>query len=289
MQELRDVLKHWAGRDAPELAAPLDDATSHALHEEALARKLEDKIAQLEAANRMLRASEEKYRRMYDNLQDVYVEASLDGTILEMSPKVATLSKGQYQREDLVGTSVDALYTDAPYGNAIQQAIRQRGQAIDLKSVFRNRDGSLVPCSVSATIVRGVGGEMKTAATWRDITGRSEADREPVDDETRFRSLFEQWFTGIVVIQDQRLVYCNPRTAEILGYALATELIGKDPLSNSAARDVAAAAEALGRMLEKEEGPVSCAFAAERQDGSIIELELQGIGEPTLAGPRSWG
>ncbi|OGA41946.1 MAG: hypothetical protein A3G26_00190 [Betaproteobacteria bacterium RIFCSPLOWO2_12_FULL_65_110] len=277
LEELRQVLKHWAGRDAPELAAPLDDATSHALHGQALARKLEDKMAQLEAVNRQLRASEEKYRRIYENLQDVYVEARLDGTILEMSPKVATLSKGQYKSEDLVGTSVDALYADAPYGDAIQEAIRQRGQAIDVKSVFRNRDGSLVPCSVSAAIVRGVDGELKTAATWRDITGRSKTDREPVDDETQFRSLLEQWFTGIVVIQDQRLAYCNPRAAEILGYASAAELIDKDPSSISAARDVAAAAEALGRMLEKEEGPVSCAFVAARQDGSIIELELQGI------------
>ena len=30
------------------------------------------------------------------------------------------------------------------------------------------------------------------------------------------------------------------------------------------------------RMLEKEAGPVSCAFATARQDGSNIELELQG-------------
>ena len=277
LEELRVVLKHWGGRKAPELAAPLDDATSHALHAEALGRKLEDKIAQLEEVNRQLRASEEKYRRIYENLQDVYVEASLDGTILEMSPKVATLSKGQYQREDLVGKSVDTLYADAPYGDAIQHAIRQRGQAIDVKSVFRNRDGSLVPCSVSATIVRGDDGEMKTAATWRDITGRGEADRESVDDDTRFRSLFEQWFTGMVVIQNHGLAYCNPRAAEILGYASAAELIGKDPVSISTVRDVVSAAEALGRMLEKEAGPVSCAFATARQDGSIIELDLQGI------------
>ena len=176
--ELRAVLQEWAGRAAPALDSPLDDATSHALHESALARKVEDKMAQLEEANRKLRESEEKYRRIYDNLQDVYVETSLDGTILEMSPKVATLSKGQYKREDLIGTSMNALCDDAHYRDAILKAIGQCGRAIDVEATFRNGDGSLIPCSVSATIVRGADGELKTIATLRDITDRKHAEQE---------------------------------------------------------------------------------------------------------------
>src|SRR5665647_291811 len=155
LRELRAVLQQWAGQAAPAPAAPLDDATSHALHELALARKLEDKMAQLEAANRSLRASEEKYRRIYDSVQDVYVEASLDGTLLDIGPQIATLSKGQYKREDLIGTSVDALYADSRDRDAILVTVKQHGRAIDMDAMFRNRDGSLIPCSVSATIVRG--------------------------------------------------------------------------------------------------------------------------------------
>jgi len=234
-------------------------------------------MAQLEAANRKQRESEEKYRRFYDNLQDVYVEAGLDGTILEMSPQVATLSKGQYKREDLIGTSVNALYADSQYRDAILEAIKQRGRAIDVDSMFRNRDGSLVPCSVSATVVRGADGELRTVATLRDITGRKQAERELIEAETRFRSLVEQWFTGIFVIQDQGLAYCNPRFVQILGYAAQAELTGKDLLSIAAENDVAATADALRRLFEEEAGPISHAFAAVRKDGSIIELELQGI------------
>ncbi len=289
LRELRAVLQQWAGRAAPAPASPLDDLTSHALHESALARKVEDKMAQLEAANRKLRESEEKYRSIYDNLQDVYVETSLDGTILEMSPQVATLSKGQYKREDLIGTSVNALCADSYFRDAILQAIKQRGRAIDVESMFRNSDGSLVPCSVSATIVRGADGELKTVATLRDITGRKQAERELVETETRFRSLVEQWFTGIFVIQDQRLAYCNPRFIQILGYASEAELIDKDLLSIPAEKVVAAAADTLRRLFEEEPDPASHAFAAVRKDGSIIELELQGIratyrGRPAIFG-----
>lgn len=172
LRELRVVLQQWAGHAAPVPAAPLDDAAARALHELALARKIEDKMAQLEAANLKLRESEERYRRIYDSLQDVYVETSLDGTILEIGPQVATLSQGQYKREDLIGSSADALYADPRDRDAILQAIKQRGRAIDVDATFRNRDGSLIPCSVSATIVRSPDYEARLVATWRDVSRR---------------------------------------------------------------------------------------------------------------------
>jgi CheY-like chemotaxis protein len=64
LRELRAVLQQWAGKPAPAPAAPLDDATIHALHESALARKLEDKITQLEAAKHKLGESEARFRSL---------------------------------------------------------------------------------------------------------------------------------------------------------------------------------------------------------------------------------
>ncbi len=288
LRELRAVLQQWTGRPAPSPPAPMDEATSHALHEAVLARKLEDKMAQLEQAERKLRESEERYRRMCDNVQEVYVETSVAGTILEMSPQVATLSKGQYKREDLIGTSVDALYADAGYRNRILQAIKQHGRAIDMDSVFRNRDGSHIPCSVSAMIVRCADGELRTVATLRDITERKAAESETLASASGFRELVEQLFAGIFVAREQKLAYCNPRFAQILGYASAAELTGKDLLSIPIEQDVAAMAESL-RLFEQELGPVSRSFCAVRKDGAVIELELQGmratyLGQPALIG-----
>jgi PAS domain S-box-containing protein len=196
LQELRDVLEQWSGRPAPEPVAPLDETESHALHEAALQRKVDDKMAQLEATNRVLRglveplnslrevatqleatnralrASEEKYRRFYDNLQDVYIEAGLEGAISEIGPQIVTLSRGQYKREDLIGTPLDALFADTRERDTLLEAIKRDGRAIDVDATFRNRDGSLIPCSVSATIVRGPDNEASILATWRDISRR---------------------------------------------------------------------------------------------------------------------
>jgi response regulator RpfG family c-di-GMP phosphodiesterase len=75
LRELREMLQHWAGRAAPAPAAPLDELTSSALHEAALARKVEDKIEQLEATNRRLQESEARFRSVAEMSSDFYWES----------------------------------------------------------------------------------------------------------------------------------------------------------------------------------------------------------------------
>jgi PAS domain S-box-containing protein len=289
LRELRSALQQWSGIAAPGPATPMDDATSHAMHESALARKLEDKMAQLEAVNRQLQWSEERYRRIYESLQDVYVETTLDGIILDMNPQVATLSKGQYKSEDLIGQSADALYADAQYRDTIADSIKQSGRAIDVESVFRNRDGSLIPCSVSATIVRRADGELRAIATLRDISERKKVERALLESEARFRGLIEQWFAGIFALQEQKLAYCNLQFVRVLGYTTQAELAGKDLSSFPVEKDAAAVADALRRADKEDAGPVSLVFAAVRKDGATVELELQAtratyLGRPAIIG-----
>lgn len=45
-------------------------------------------------AESAFRKSEEKYRGIFKNIQDVYYETSLDGTILDVSPSIEIISKG---------------------------------------------------------------------------------------------------------------------------------------------------------------------------------------------------
>ncbi|MFH1045026.1 MAG: PAS domain S-box protein, partial [Pseudomonadota bacterium] len=69
LAELKTVLREWAARPAPGPASPLDETAFQALHDAALSRKLEDKIAQLEAANQRLHEREERFRATSEELQ----------------------------------------------------------------------------------------------------------------------------------------------------------------------------------------------------------------------------
>ena len=55
-----------------------------------------------------IRKSREKYRGIFENIQDVYYETSLDGVILEMSPSIEKISP--CKREKMLGAKIDQFY-----------------------------------------------------------------------------------------------------------------------------------------------------------------------------------
>jgi two-component system cell cycle sensor histidine kinase/response regulator CckA len=48
--------------------------------------------------------SRKKYLGIFNNIQDVYYEVSLKGTLIEISPSIEKIS--QYRREELIGKTV---------------------------------------------------------------------------------------------------------------------------------------------------------------------------------------
>jgi CheY-like chemotaxis protein len=66
LAELTTVLQKWVACPAPGPSASMDAAEFHARHETVVTYKLESKLAQLEATNRELHKSEEKYRQLFE-------------------------------------------------------------------------------------------------------------------------------------------------------------------------------------------------------------------------------
>jgi len=100
---------------------------------------------------------------------------------------------------------------------------------------------------------------------------RRRAEEELLAAEEKFRSLVEQAITGIFIIQDGKLVYVNPRYAEIVGHGAATELISTDLLHWVAETDRSQIAENMRRLLDGESLSVAFEFGLVRQDGMTIQ------------------
>lgn len=231
--------------------------------------------ARLEA-EKALMASEKRYRSIYQNLQDVYIESGLDGTIFGVNSQIEVLSHGQYKRDDVIGRSTDMFQPDPARREAFFKALTQEGAVRDFEATFINRDGSRVECSISALLLPGTTGKQGTVfATVRDITLRKQAEEALRAAEEQFRSLVEQSIAGICIIQDGVYAYVNPRFAEIFGYDSYRELLGRDPASLAAEKDRAKVKEHIRLRIEGKVRTVDYTATALRKDGSTIEIGVR--------------
>lgn len=106
--------------------------------------------------------------------------------------------------------------------------------------------------------------------------------------EDRFRSVVEQSLSGIYIYQKGRLVYANPKLAEIFGYS-ADELLRISPLDLVAAQDRTRVAENLRKRLDGEIEDISYSFRGLRKDGAHVEVLVHGRrskfeGQPAITG-----
>lgn len=171
-----------------------------------------------------LRKSEEKYRIIFETVQDVYYEASIDGTILEISPSISILTKGQYSREDLLGKPMASFYEDPEFRNTFLLELSKTGSLSDFELVLRNRDGSIIPASVSSGIIYGENGlPVKITGSLRDITERRKAEQEL----RKFRTISDIANYGIAMSSlDGIMIYSNRAFAEMHGWEVP-EVLGK--------------------------------------------------------------
>jgi PAS domain S-box-containing protein len=133
-------------------------------------------ITERKKSEEALRLSEEKYRRIFDNVQDVYYETTIDGEIIEVSPSVEILSRGIFSPADLIGRSMFDFFYDDPQRNLIMEEILRKGFVSDFEVIIRNKDSSQIPCSVSARLLFDKDGKpSKIIGSMRDITDRKNA------------------------------------------------------------------------------------------------------------------
>ncbi len=136
-----------------------------------LQRMLTEKIDELST-------SEEKYRRIYESIHDVYYEAAVDGTILEVSPSAVKILL--YKRSELIGMNMGLIYENPDELDEVKgELLTKNGFIKNHHVTLKDKDGRLVYCSITAELIRDeTGSPFKIFGTLRDITELKESENE---------------------------------------------------------------------------------------------------------------
>jgi len=134
-------------------------------------------ITERKTAEESLRQIAEKYQQIFENIQDVYYESGLDGTILEVSPSIEKMS--EYGREELLGKSLYDIYANPEERAGFFKQILEKGKVNEYEISLKDKDGSMRSCSVTTSIVRDEQGKpVKLVGSMRDTSERKQSEKE---------------------------------------------------------------------------------------------------------------
>ena len=134
-------------------------------------------ITELKEKEEALKASEKRYRSLFDLSHDGVVFVGLDGPIEEANP--AYLDMLGYDLSELVGITYQQLTPPrwaAMEAEIVDQQILSRGYTDEYEKEYIRKDGSVFPVAVRAILVRDEAGKpVRIMGIVRDITEQKQA------------------------------------------------------------------------------------------------------------------
>ena len=182
-------------------------------------------ITQRKIAAQSLRNSEEKYRSIFETIQDVFYQVDLHGNILEISPSVVNYT--DYSRDELIGTSVQDLYVNLYDRDNVITALSNHGEIRDYELKIKTKKGIIKDTSVNAKIIYDKNDTPDhIVGIIRDISKRKQKEEELRKSEENYRNIYNNALEGMVIISmEGKTLQANPTLAIMLGFDTPEEAI----------------------------------------------------------------
>jgi PAS domain S-box-containing protein len=179
----------------------------------------EDIIEQVRA-DRALRRSEEKYRRLFEGIPIGLFQVSKAGLVVDANAACAAIMRCR-EKGDLIGLDVRKFYVSLRDGHDLGRRFIAGGSVQNYETRLWRFDRSVAWVNISARAIYDPDGGIEwIEGSLEDITERKAGERRIEESEARFRGLAER-SSDIIALFDKSCqpVFWSPSAERILGYS----------------------------------------------------------------------
>jgi diguanylate cyclase (GGDEF)-like protein/PAS domain S-box-containing protein len=153
-----------------------------------------------------LLVSEQNFRRLFENMQDVYYRTDAFGVVQMVGPGVRKVLG--YAPEEIEGRTAEAYYPHNSDRDALKKAISETGKVADFPGQMVRRDGRIIDIAITSRAIFDDDGVFAgVEGIYRDVTHRKNLERElqrlattdtltNISNRRSFLELAEQIFKG---------------------------------------------------------------------------------------------
>jgi len=238
---------------------------------------LVEDINERKKAELKLKESEQKYRLITENLNDLIGIINDQFKFEYFNEKILRELSG-FSSKERIGKNLFELIHPDDYDKAkkILSTAFKTGQGME-ELRFKNKDFRYIWLEVKGKTFIDIDKKKKLLIISRDITKRKRAEEKLKESEEIFRSITEQSFLGIAIMQDNLIKYVNNRLAELFGVPVK-EVNGwqaKEFLNSIHPDDrLFVAEQARKKQLGEKDAINQYQFRGLKKNGDILWLEL---------------
>jgi PAS domain S-box-containing protein len=219
-----------------------------------------------------LRASEERWRAVFEQNPIMYFMLDSAGTVLSVNPFGA--EQLGYSVEELAGRPVLNVFLEADREAArrhIADCLEHPGEPMSWELRKIRKDGSMLWVRETARTMRTADGELTVLVVCEDNTARKRAEDELRGSEVRFRTLVDHASDAFCLFDEPgNILDANRQACESLGYT-REELIGKHVFDLDPDLDL----EWIRARLAAGETVITHETRHRRKDGTTFPVEVR--------------
>jgi|GEM_PF-1672365 len=211
-----------------------------------------------------------------ESVPDWIWELSLEGVVTYSNQIVHDLLG--YVAEEATGVQIFDLMPEedaAKCRGLLAEAVKTGEPIRNVVTRFRTKDASVKTVEVSCVPILRDGGKLEGfRGIGRDITESVTRQKIAEETESSYEAVVENSRTGIVIIQDQKVAYANPRVCEQMGYS-RDEVVGTSIWKYVHPDEVRELAEAQRRRLAGEDVAADRVARAITKSGEIRHFDFR--------------